>query len=218
MGLKGPPTGSYRRRAATDRKRGRRDNGGRTTEDLGPGGNHRLQPTVLLNEKKVAPHCKCFDDDAAIPGYTDKGQRASGRRRPHPDNALRLFHSAFSMRPNCSAGQRPNPIPAWANGPGSWGIFKGRAEGPVHSEVGRAFRPPPGGRRFPGALPQALTGPRRWRSDRPALASPCKRRGIRTSPSPRNSSWPRIPDTGGERAGGARRRRAACRTSGAALR
>ena len=66
-----------------------------------------------------------------------------------------------------NAGQRPNPIPAWANGPGSWGILKGRAEGPVHSAVGRTFRPPPGGRRFPGALPQALTGPRRWRADRP---------------------------------------------------
>ena len=62
-------------------------------------------------------------------------------------------------------------IPAWANGLGSWGICKGRAEGPVHSEVGRTFRPPPGGRRFPGALPQALTGPRRWRSDRPAAGS-----------------------------------------------
>ena len=59
------------------------------------------------------------------------------------------------MRPICSAGPRPNPLPARANGPGSWGIFQGRAEGPVHSG------------RFPGALPQALTGPRRWRSDRP---------------------------------------------------
>ena len=75
------------------------------------------------------------------------------------------------MRPGCSAGQRPNSIPAWANGPGSCGIFKGRAEGPVHSEVGRTFSPPPGGRRFPGALPQAVTGPRRWRSNRPAFGS-----------------------------------------------
>ena len=92
----------------------------------------------------------------------------------------RPFHRAFKMRPGCSAGQRPNPIPAWANGPGACGIFKGRAEGPVHSAVGRTFRTPPCGRRFPGALPQALTGPRRWRSDRnrPALGSSCKRVGL----------------------------------------
>ena len=38
--------------------------------------------------------------------------------------------------------------------------------------MGRTFRPPPGCRRFPGALPQAVTGPRRRRSDRPAHGPP----------------------------------------------
>ena len=95
------------------------------------------------------------------------GRPTSPIRRSSPassGSALRGLGDTFR---GSNAGRRPNPIPAWANGPGSWGIFLGRAEGPVHSAVGRTFSPPPGGRRFPGALPQAVTGPRRWRSDRP---------------------------------------------------
>ena len=87
--------------------------------------------------------------------------------RPSPSSSGSALRDLWDKFRGSNAGQRPNPIPAWANGPGSWGIFQGRAEGPVHSEVGRTFRPPPDCRRFPGALPQALIGPRRWRSDRP---------------------------------------------------
>ena len=90
---------------------------------------------------------------------------------PSPASSVSELRGLCDKFRGSNAGRRPNPIPAWANGPGSWGIFKGRAEGPVHSEVGRTFRPPPGGRRCPGALPQALIGPRRWRSDRPAFRS-----------------------------------------------
>ena len=86
---------------------------------------------------------------------------------PSPASSVSELRDLSDKFRGSNAGRRPNPIPAWANGPGSWGIFQGRAEGPVHSEVGRTFRPPPGGRRCPGALPQAVIGPRRWRSDRP---------------------------------------------------
>ena len=55
--------------------------------------------------------------------------------RPHssPRNGPTPLQPGPTAQPHSTPGQLPNPFPAWANGPGSWGSIKGRAEGPVHS-------------------------------------------------------------------------------------